>query len=1075
MPNPRPVAAALAAALVAVVLTPLAAWSAPTGTALAGTAPAGTAPAGTAPTGTAPAGPSADPGAHADLPAYEHPAPAPVEPDQVLVRFAPSASRSAQGSSLSAAGATGTGVPVPGTRYVAVPVGDEDTEAVAARLAADPRVAAVEVDHVRHASGGTDDPLLRDLSGALEAIRLPRAWEASTGEGVVVAVLDSGVDTTHEDLVARMLPGTDLVDGDDDPADPKGHGTLVAGSIAATGDNGTGGVGVAYDASVLPVRVLDTLLTTTDSRAAAGIAWAVAHGADVVNLSFGAPEPSGVLLDAIRSAVAAGVVVVAAAGNTGDQVPQYPAAYAPDVDGLLSVSATNDAGALTGWASWGDTVSVAAPGTLVVGPRPGGGYQWGWGSSFAAPLVSGAAALVLAGTPGLAPAAVEQRLVSTARDAGPRGYDPYYGAGLLDVAAAATATSTVHAAAGVPLDRAPADPGPSDDTAATAQPLVGGTTTATLSPEGDVDWYAVDVQAGTYQVEAGYTVPASSGIEQILDPRLEVRDAAGLVLATANAESGGSPERVQVQVAAAGTIRVGVSNVNGSAPLPVYRYRLTVERASSDAATTPPTRSWWTSATPAPHTSGVEARPTVRVGFARDLRTSDLTAAHVRLRDEAGAAVSATVGWDAPGRTVTVTPTSDLSPGHHYSLVVAGVRDTAGETLPTPVRVPFTVGAGGDRYTAVEPFRLVDTRQPAPDDTFGPVVSGRRLVVSLAGLLPPDATAVVVSLASTRHDAVGNVRVFPVAADGSGPAPRVANLNVVPGVDQPNLATVQLGPGQTIAAMPEGPLTDLVLDVFGYYSPGGASGYVPVTPVRVLDTRDGTGAPVGPVTGGHWVDLAAAGAHGVPADATAVVLNVAGTGVRGGTFVSVLPTPDLGVAWTGPTTSNLNLYPGRDQANLVTVKVGEDGRVRFWVDRSATHLVADLAGYYSPSGRDGLVPVAPTRVADTRSALGFAGILRAGVPADVRIGGTSAVPAQATAAVVNLAGVQPASGTHVRAFPTTVPATLPDVASINLVPGRDESNMAVLTLGAEGRSTFYARSADVHVVVDVFGWFRTYR
>ncbi|NKY41715.1 S8 family serine peptidase, partial [Cellulomonas septica] len=314
---------------------------------------------------------------------------------------------------------------MPGTRYVAVPVGDEDAEVVAARLAADPHVAAVEVDHVRHAFGRTDDPLLRDLSGSLEAIRLPRAWEASTGEGVVVAVLDSGVDTTHEDLVAQMLPGTDLVDGDDDPADPKGHGTLVAGSIAATGDNGKGGVGVAYEASILPVRVLDTLLTTTDSRTAAGIAWAVAHGADVVNLSFGAPEPSAVLLDAIRSAVAAGVVVVAAAGNERDEVPQYPAAYAPDVDGLLSVSATNDAGALTGWSSWGDTVSVAAPGTLVVGPRPGGSYQWGWGSSFAAPLVSGAAALVLAGTPTLSPAAVEQRLVSTARDAGPRGYDPY--------------------------------------------------------------------------------------------------------------------------------------------------------------------------------------------------------------------------------------------------------------------------------------------------------------------------------------------------------------------------------------------------------------------------------------------------------------------------------------------------------------------------------------------------------------------------------------------------------------------------------------------------------------------------
>ncbi|NKY40531.1 Ig-like domain-containing protein, partial [Cellulomonas septica] len=639
-----------------------------------------------------------------------------------------------------------------------------------------------------------------------------------------------------------------------------------------------------------------------------------------------------------------------------------------------------------------------------------------------------------------------------------------------------TATSTVRAAAGVPLDRAPADPGPSDDTASTAQPLVGGSTTATLSPEGDVDWYSVDAPAaGAYRVTALGTGVSGTGVEQLLNAMVEVRDTAGLVLAQSPDPLSGLPPTLLVQLAAPGTMLVGVSNANGSAPLPQYRYRLDVERVDSEAPPAPTTRAWWTGATPAPHASGVAARPTVRLGFARELRTADLTASRVRLLDQSGAAVAATVGWDAPNRTVTVTPTSDLAAGHHYSVVVAGVRDTAGETLPAPVRVPFTVGAGGDRYTAVEPFRLVDTRQPAPDDSFGPVVSGRRLVVSLAGDVPPDATAVVVSVASTMHDSIGNVRVFPVAADGSGPAPRVANLNVVPGVDQPNLATVQLGPGQTIAVMPEGPLAHLVLDVFGYYSPGGASGYVPVSPTRVLDTRDGTGAPAGPVTGGHWVDLTVSGTHGVPADATAVVLNVAGTGVRGGTFVSVLPTPDLGVTWTGPTTSNLNLYPGRDQANLVTVKVGEDGRVRFWVDRSATHLVADLAGYYSPSGRDGLVPVAPTRVADTRSALGFAGILRSGVPADVRIGGTPAVPAHATAAVVNLAGVQPASGTHVRAFPTTVPATLPDVASINLVPGRDESNMAVLTLGDGGRSTFYARSSDVHVVVDVFGWFRTYR
>lgn len=1396
----RPAAAALTLALTAVALTPLAAWSAP----------------------AAPADPSTGPVLHArdDLPAYEPPPAPDVQPHQVLVRFAPSTSRSARSSTLSAAGATGEGELVPGTRFVAVPVGDEDAETVAARLAQDPDVAEVQVDHVRHAFGWTNDPLLSYTWPYLDLTRQPRAWERSTsaqttpGQGVVVAVLDSGVAATHEDLAANMLPGKDLVDGLPTATDPNGHGTMVAGTAAAVGNNGKGTVGVAYGAKILPVRVLDAVGNSTDSRVAAGIAYAVESGADVINLSLGGTAPSTALRDAVQSAVNAGVVVVAAAGNDGNQVPQYPAAYAPAIKGLLSVSATDYVGALAGWSTWGDTVSIAAPGHDIVGPRTGGGYSIGSGTSFAAPAVSGAAALVLAVEPTLSPGAVEDRLVSTARDAGPRGYDPYYGAGVLDVAAAVTATSSTRAAAGVALDRAPAEPGTSDDTPATARALTGAAT-ATLSPEGDVDWYSVALPgAGTYRAHVGQTSEGDPTAGPLLDPVVEVQDTSGAVLGQADDGEDGEPEDVFVRVASATTIRVGVSNANGSAPADrtyelrveqgptnpftptftapadatrtnvgvlaagdvtgdgkddvvtvelgggVYVYagkgdgtlatpvdvpvpgvsidghgvavadldgdgkkdavattatgfvllrqasgtltvagqtpvtfggtayrgfdvatvdwdgdgdqdvvvstirpsiqvfrnnglgqftpvaealseqylavgdvtgdtrpdvvtthavhaqaaggtltapvtlpfaggplvtavavgdvtgdgrrdvvrlngsavrvdaalagggfaptkeypaggesggdlvvgtidgdaredvlvsnafdmRVSLLRQSSAGTLSAPmpspieqtvydrpgqlalanldgdarvdavlaeqgvialqqtvpspssSRGWLTSTNVVPHASGVAVRPTVRIGFARDLRTSDLTTTTVRLLDRTGSPVAtAAPVWDAAQRTVSLTPSSDLAAGQHYSVVVSGVRDTAGAALPAPVRIPFTVAAGGDRYTPVEPFRVVDTRDPATPDTYGAVRSGQRLVVSLAGLLPPDATAVVMSITATRHDSLGNVRAFPTAADGSGPTPNSANLNVVPGVDQPNLATVQLGAGQTVAVMPDGPTTHLILDVFGYYSPGGASGYVPVTPRRVLDTRNGTGVTAGPVTGGRWVDLQVSGVNGVPADATAVVLNVAGTNVQGSTFVSVLPTPDLGEPWSGPSTSNLNLYPGRDQANLVTVKVGENGRVRFWVDRSSAHLVADLAGYYTGTGTNGLVPVAPTRVADSRVPLGFTGMLRAGKSMDVKIGGTSAVPSQATAAVVNLAGVQPPGLTHVRVFPTTVPASLPEVASINLVPGRDESNMGILTLGVDGKSTFYAQSSDVHMVVDVFGWFRTYR
>ena len=328
------------------------------------------------------------------------------------------------------------------------------------------------------------------------------------------------------------------------------------------------------------------------------------------------------------------------------------------------------------------------------------------------------------------------------------------------------------------------------------------------------------------------------------------------------------------------------------------------------------------------------------------------------------------------------------------------------------------------------------------------------------------------TVTAVGQGSLGNVRVFPTPT-GSGAPPTVSNLNMVPGVDQPNLVTVALGADRSVTLMPDGSSVHLIADVAGYYSPGGAAAFEPMTPARVMDTRTGTGVRSGQVTGGHWVDLRVAGVGGVPVDASSVVLNVTGTSVTGRCYVSAYPVPDPGEDQTPPTVSNLNLYAGRDQANLVTVKVGDGGRVRFFVSAAATHLVADIAGYYTSTGDNGFVPVAPTRLADTRAALGFAGPLRAGVPADLKVTG-AVVPADATAAVLNLAGVGPRRLTHVRAFPTTVPASLPEVSSINLVPGRDEANLAILRLGAGGKDTFYAASSDTDLVVDAFGYFRTY-
>ncbi|WP_315096269.1 S8 family serine peptidase [uncultured Cellulomonas sp.] len=980
-------------------------------------------------------------------------------PDRVLVSWAPRASSSQRRSALDEAGVTAADT-IPGTTFTEVAVGDADPEAVVAELADDPRVAAVQLDHVRRATQWTADPAIEVAWPYLDLVRLPRAWDVSTGTGVTVAVLDTGVSATHEDLAGGVLSGIDLVAGDTDASDPHGHGTLVAGIVAARG-NTVGSVGAAHSAAILPVRVLDQRGEGTDSTVAAGIGWAVANGAKVLNLSLGGPDPSPVLLEAIRSAVAAGAVVVVAAGNEGTDAPQYPAAYAPQLDGLLAVGATDDDGALTDFSSWGDWVSIAAPGYEIVGPGARGGYVHGSGTSFAAPFVAGAAALLLQRNGALPPAAIEGRLEQTARDAGPRGMDPFYGFGVLDTATAVTAGDSFKAAAAVPLDRAPGAGGP-DETAATAERVAGTTVDGTISPEGDADWHLFRVPtAGSYRVTAG--VVSSARPAGALQPTLEVRSTTGDVLGTAGEPALGGPAAVTFPMAGVGDILVKVANGNGSASDAVYRLTL--------APTTGPTgpaagRAWVSGITPAPHSSGTQQRPVVTVSVDRDLR--EPLPATVRIVDATGATVPATVTYaTVGGRRILLTPTVDLTLGGHYEVLVDGLTDTGGQTQDRAVRSWFTVAAGGDRFTPVDPVRIADTRT----DGQGSVASGEELQIDLSPL-PADATSVVLSVVSAGHGSLGNIRVFPTKAGAA--VPTVASLNLVPGVDQPNLVTVAIGEDRMVSLVPDGPTTHLIVDLFGYYSPGGGTGFQPLDPTRVLDTRNGTGVPTGPVTGGHWVDLAVAGTGSVPADASAVVLNVAGTIVAGRLYVSVYPRPEAGYPDGSPGTSNLNLYPGRDQSTLVTVKVGDGGRVRFWVNTSSTHLVADLAGYYSATGDNGFVPVTPVRVADTRTGSHLPGILRAGVPVDLELW-RAPFGTDATSVVLNIAGVGPRSQTHVRAFPTTDPATLPLISTINLAAGRDESNLAIVRVGDRGRITFYAHSSDTHLVVDAFGYFRTYR
>lgn len=223
-----------------------------------------------------------------------------------------------------------------------------------------------------------------------ENVHTAAARRVSDGRGVIVGMLDSGVDCSHEDL--DCLPGYDVVDGDEEPWDLLGHGTHVAGIIAARA-NGLGVEGIAPRAWLLPVRVCGTAFCDTEDIVA-GILYAVDRGARVLNMSFGGPQ-SEAMGAAVEYAVWHGVRVVASAGNNGKPWPQYPAAF----DGVIAVGATNGNDEREPWSSYGPWVDVWAPGSGVYSTTIGDTYGEMSGTSMSAPIVTGIVALILSINP----------------------------------------------------------------------------------------------------------------------------------------------------------------------------------------------------------------------------------------------------------------------------------------------------------------------------------------------------------------------------------------------------------------------------------------------------------------------------------------------------------------------------------------------------------------------------------------------------------------------------------------------------------------------------------------------------
>jgi thermitase len=228
-----------------------------------------------------------------------------------------------------------------------------------------------------------------DKQWALSKIMAPEAWQVTSGDSnVIIAVLDTGIDCGHEDLAGKVVAEVNFADSPTS-YDIYGHGTHVAGIIAAA-KNSLGVVGVAYDCLLMNVKIADEGGSWNSSAAAKGIIWAVDNGANVINMSLSAKEPSSDLEQAINYAWSKGAVVVCAAGNNTGSKPTYPAYYG----NCIAVAATDANDGVALWSGYGDWVDVAAPGVNIYSTLPINDYGYKSGTSMAAAYVSGVAGLL---------------------------------------------------------------------------------------------------------------------------------------------------------------------------------------------------------------------------------------------------------------------------------------------------------------------------------------------------------------------------------------------------------------------------------------------------------------------------------------------------------------------------------------------------------------------------------------------------------------------------------------------------------------------------------------------------------
>jgi len=533
--------------------------------------------------------------------------------------------------------------------------------AVAARLRADPRVLAVVPDAVVEAfdwpaDGAPNDPRYPEQED-LPQIGVPSAWPTTTGDpDVVVAIIDTGFDQTHPDLAGvEVVAPRNETWNNSDVTDTHGHGTHVAGTIFARTNNTTGIAGIAPDVTFMPIKVLDDDGFGFVSDVLDAVDWARTNGADIINLSLGGPllpEQVALFQPTFSAARAAGILVVAAAGNSASPILYYPAS----LNGVVSVSAVDAADEIAWFSTFNRAVDLAAPGeeTLSTSLEDPSRYERASGTSMSSPHVVGVAALVLSARPALSVQELEAVLRASAVDLGDPGRDDLYGSGRIDAAAALTEP--------VPDPIPELDPAPPDWTG----PLTLTFTAPTAAVSQTSRSYTVSFTTSHPFVE-GYLLRYGWQLRDGKCPNPYRRD----------------PWDFDFYLLESPLTQTGLRPGN------CYRWEgIAYDEAAQfvDELSAPVTildlvRPTIVKRVPAPGATGVARSSSVRIKFSEQV--VGVSAATLRLKNlKTGLIVRARVSYDARTRTATIDPALAMYPGTRYRVIVkAGIRDPSGNTL----------------------------------------------------------------------------------------------------------------------------------------------------------------------------------------------------------------------------------------------------------------------------------------------------------------------------------------------------------------------------------------------------------